>query len=88
MAGFEVHRRNLTDWLDRMGLIDAGAGARLDRALGYFEPHFTSHQALDEDTALQHEVRNVARAVVNAVGALRKGTLVQPDGGLDAPRPK
>jgi hypothetical protein len=33
-------------------------------------------------------VRNVARAVARAVGALRAGRLEPPDAGLEPPRPK
>ena len=88
MAGVEVHRRNLTDWLEWMGLVDAGAAAKLDRYVGYFEPYYNSHDALDKDTALQEEVRNVARSVVQAVTELRAGRLSQPDKKVKAPRPK
>jgi len=42
----------------------------------------------DADLALQEEVRNVARAVVHAVGELRAGRLSRPDAGLGRPRPK
>jgi hypothetical protein len=68
VAGIEGTRRGLSDWLDWMGLIDAGALARLDRFIGYYEPYATSHEALDGDQAVQEETRNVARAVVKAVG--------------------
>jgi multimeric flavodoxin WrbA len=88
VAGFESQRRNLSDWLDWMGLLDAGAASRLDRAIGYYEPYFDSHEALDRDEAVQDEVRNVARAVAHAVGELRAGRLSAPDRGLQAPRPK
>ena len=88
VAGVESHRRNLTDWLDWMGLIDAGAAARLDRFIGYYQPYFDSHDALDADTAVQDEVRNVARAVLQAVSELRAGRLSQPDGRLKPPRRK
>ena len=88
VAGTEGVRRALSDWLDWMGLIDAGARARLDRFIGYYEPYATSHEALDRDTALMEEVRNVARAVVNAVGEARAGTLSMPDRDLHAARPK
>jgi multimeric flavodoxin WrbA len=88
VAGVEEHRRNLTDWLEWMGMIDAGAAARLDRYIGYFEPYFNSHDALDADTAVQDEVRNVARSVVCAVKELRAGRLSQPDKHAAAPRPK
>ncbi|GAA4342966.1 flavodoxin family protein [Variovorax defluvii] len=88
VAGVESLRRNLSDWLDWMGLIDAGAQARLDRYLGYYEPYATGHDALDRDTGLQEEVRNVARAVARAVMALRAGRLTTADAGLEPPRPK
>jgi hypothetical protein len=68
VAGIESQRRSLTDWLDWMGMIDAGESARFDRYIGYYEPHYSSHDTLDEDHAVQEEVRNVARSVVNAVG--------------------
>jgi multimeric flavodoxin WrbA len=88
VAGVESHRRNLTDWLDWMGLIGAGAAATLDRYIGYYEPYCDSHAALDQDKAVQEETRHVARAVVQAVRQLRAGQLGQPDRGLKAPRPK
>ena len=88
VAGIEGSRRGLSDWLDWMGLIDAGSQARLDRYVGYYEPYATSHQTLDADTAMQAEVRNVASAVAHAVKALRAGKLVQPDKDLVRPRPK
>jgi multimeric flavodoxin WrbA len=88
VAGIEGVRRSLSDWLDWMGLIDAGAMSRLDRMIGYYEPYATSHDALDRDTAVVEEVRNAARAVVNAVGELRAGRLSKPDGKLKSPRPK
>ena len=49
VAGIEGSRRALSDWLDWMGLIDAGDQARLDRFIGYYEPYATSHEALDRD---------------------------------------
>ncbi|MET0517475.1 MAG: flavodoxin family protein, partial [Burkholderiaceae bacterium] len=88
VAGIEGHRHSLADWLDWMGLIDAGAGARLARYIGYYEPYYNSHDALDRDRAVQQETRNVARAVVRAVTALRAGQLSQPDQSLKWPRTK
>lgn len=87
VAGIEGSRRGLSDWLDWMGLIDAGAQARLDRYIGYFEPYATSHDGLDLDLAIQTEARNVARAVAITVKALRTGTLT-PMPVLKPPRPK
>jgi len=87
-AGVESQRRNLSDWLDWMGLVDAGAGARLDRYVGYYTPYATSHDDLDREVALHEEVRNVGRAVVRAVADLRAGRLSRPDAGLTRPRLK
>ncbi len=88
VAGIEGVRRSLSDWLDWMGLIDAGTHARLDRFIGYYQPYATSHDELDRDEPMQEEVRNVARAVVNAVRELRDGRLSAPDADLALPRPK
>lgn len=88
VAGIESLRRNLCDWLEWMGLIDAGAQARLDRYIGYYEPYATSQEALDREQALQEEVRNVARAVARAVAQLRAGQLKPADSCLHRPRPK
>jgi multimeric flavodoxin WrbA len=88
VAGVESVRRALSDWLDWMGLIDAGFQARLDRYIGYYEPYATSHEALDRDTGVQEEVRNVARAVVHAVGDLRAGRLQRADATVTPPRNK
>ncbi|MEZ0307375.1 MAG: flavodoxin family protein, partial [Ramlibacter sp.] len=81
-------RRALCDWLDWMGLIGAGKDAALDRYIGYYEPYATSHDALDKDTAVQEEVRNIARAVADAVVALRAGRLEPPHRKLAMPRVK
>jgi multimeric flavodoxin WrbA len=88
VAGIEGSRRGLSDWLDWMGRIDAGAQARLDRYIGYFEPYATSHDTLDRDTDMQEETRNVARAVAKAVVELRAGRLQAVQPKLKRPRPK
>ena len=88
VAGIEGSRRSLGDWLDWMGLIDAGPPAQLDRFIGYYEPYATSHEALDRDLALQQEARNVALAVAHAVKELRSGTLAAVQPRLQRPRPK
>ena len=88
VAGIEGVRRGLSDWLDWMGLIDAGPQARLDRFIGYYESYAKSHEVLDGDAAVQEEVRNVARAVAEAVAELRAGSLSAPDKNLERPRPK
>ena len=88
VAGVESLRHALCDWLDWMGLIDAGVQARLDLYIGYYQPYATSHDALDDDVDVQEETRNVARAVAAAVGQLRAGKLSVPDRALSRPRPK
>jgi multimeric flavodoxin WrbA len=88
VGGIDGTRRALTDWLDWMGLIDAGFTAKLERYIGYYEPYATSHQALDRDTGVQEEVRNAARAVAIAVAEMRAGRLQAPDRQLERPRKK
>ena len=88
VACVETHRRNLTDWLDWMGLMSTGHWSQLDRYIGYYEPYFNSHEALDKDTAIQEEVRNVARSVVVAIEELRAGRLSQPDKQIKSVRTK
>jgi len=88
VAGIEGSRRALSDWLDWMGFIDAGAQALLDRYIGYYEPYATSHDALDRDEPVQEEARNVARAVAKAVVELRAGRLQAVQPILSRPRPK
>jgi multimeric flavodoxin WrbA len=83
--GADVLRRSLTDWLNDMELIEVSA---IDRYIGYYEPYATSHDALDRDTAIQQEVRNSARMLIEAVGLQRAGKLPQPGRNLKDPRPK
>jgi multimeric flavodoxin WrbA len=88
VAGIESVRRNLADWLDWMGLIDAGMQSALDRYVGYYESYAESHEVLDRDQAFQQEVRNVAQSVAIAVGQLRSGWLSKPDAEVRPVRPK
>ncbi len=88
VAGVESHRRNLVDWLAWMDMVDAGPVAKLDRYIGFYQPYCNSHEALDKATAVQDEVREVARAVAAAVTELRAWRLRPPDPRIAAPRPK
>jgi multimeric flavodoxin WrbA len=88
VAGLDSARSALSGWLDWMGLQDAGAQGVLDRYIGYFAPYATSHEALDRDTAMQEETRNVARAVASAVAELRIRQHQPPRQVLSRPRPK
>jgi multimeric flavodoxin WrbA len=86
-AGAENLRRMLTDWLIDMHLVPAGTAALLDRYVGYYKPYATSHAELDGETALFEEVRNAARALIEAVARYRAGE--RPAGAtLHEPRPK
>lgn len=88
VAGIEGTRRALSDWLDWMGLVDAGVLSRLDRFIGYYDSYALSHETLDHDDAVQEEVRNVGRAVAAAVNELRAGRLSRPDARIKTVRPK
>jgi multimeric flavodoxin WrbA len=88
VEGVQDTRNALADWLGWMGLTDAGDLSKLDRYIGYYRPYATSHDDLDADTAVQEEVRNVARAVAVAVGHMRAGKRPIPDANLERPRPK
>jgi multimeric flavodoxin WrbA len=84
--GVETLRRSLSDWLSDMHLIPAESSAMVGRYIGYYEPYATSHEALDEDEALQEEVRNAARALLSRVRELRSGNYVPQQ--RSEPRPK
>lgn len=88
VAGIEGTRRSLSDWLSWMGLVDSGSFGALDRFIGYYESYAESHEALDRDTDMQEEVRNVARAVALTVQDLRSGRTVPPAAKLKAARLK
>ncbi len=88
VEGAENVRRSLADWLRFMHLVPAGVPAELDRYIGYWEPYATSHQALDKDQAIQDEVRNAAKTLLEAVQARRSGHLVSAGDKLESPRQK
>ena len=81
-------RRSISDWLCYMHLCPAGPVAELDRYIGYWNPYATSHDELDADAAVQEEVRNAARALLEGVLARRSGTLVTSGEELRQPRQK
>jgi hypothetical protein len=71
-----------------MKLIPTGHTGSVGRYVGFYQPYATSHAALDDDTGFQEEVRNAAKSLVNVVREIRAGRVVQPDHGLEDPRPK
>jgi len=86
-GGAETLRRSLTDWLTDMKLLPAMPQGGIDRYIGYYEPYATSHEALDKDTAVQQDVRNAAKALVEAVPLSRAGRYPDLEAESD-PRPK
>ena len=87
-VGAETLRRSLSDWLQDMHLVPAHYSATIDRYIGYYEPYATSHFALDEDAAIQREVRGAARALMAAVRGYRAGKVADGAVAGDGPRPK
>ncbi len=88
VEGAENVRRSLSDWLRFMDLVPAGVNAELDRYIGYWQPYATSHEALDADSAMQEEVRNAARTLVEAAKANHAGELLVAGRDLTPPRQK
>jgi hypothetical protein len=88
VEGAESVPRSLSDWLCSMQLIPAGPLAELDRYIGYWKPYAASHQELDADVAIQEEVRNAARTLLEAVIAHRGGTISAAGADLKPPRQK
>jgi multimeric flavodoxin WrbA len=86
-GGVENLRRSLSDWLNDMELIQAGANSCLDRYIDYYGKYATSHDAYDDDEALHEEVRNAARALHLHVQKRRQG-FISADEKLEAPREK
>ena len=62
--------------------------SELDRYIGYWKPYATSHADLDVDTALQEEVRNAARTLLEGVLAKLGGKLITAGENLRPPRQK
>jgi hypothetical protein len=71
-----------------MHLCPAGPTAELDRYIGYWKPYATSHDDLDADEAVQEEVRNAARTLLEGVRAKRSGRWVMAGESLPQPRQK
>jgi multimeric flavodoxin WrbA len=88
VEGAENVRRSVADWLRYMHLIPAGSLAELDRYIGYWQPYATSHDALDADKAIEEEVRNAARTLLEAVQGVRAGRLLAAGTELKQPRQK
>ncbi|HEY5102013.1 MAG TPA: flavodoxin family protein [Steroidobacteraceae bacterium] len=88
VEGAENVRRSLHDWLCSLHLSPAGADAELDRYIGYWKPYASSHEELDADEAVQEEVKNTGRVLLEAVMKTRSGMQVNAGKDLKAPREK
>ncbi|WP_017957115.1 flavodoxin family protein [Rhizobium leguminosarum] len=86
--GVENVRCSVSNWLTSMDLIPAGALAEVDRYIGYWEPYATSHDAFEKDTAIQEEVRNAARTLLEGITSRRNGKMVLAGRRLKQPREK
>lgn len=87
VEGTKDVRRSISDWLKFMEMAPAGPLAELDRYIGYWEPYATNHEALDKDLAMQGEVRNVAKTLLDAV-LLHRDKAQIPGSELKPPRQK
>ena len=88
VEGAENVRRAISDWLSCMHLCPAGLKAEVDRYIGYWKPYATSHAELDADTAIQDEVRNAARTLLEGVQDVLAGKRVSAGENLQPPRQK
>jgi multimeric flavodoxin WrbA len=88
VEGVEEVRRALHDWLLWMRLVPAGPASQLGRYVGYYQPYATSHDELDQDAALQQEVRNAAESLLETVRRLRRGECGPSEADVREPRPK
>jgi len=81
-VGAETLRRTLSDWLIDMDLISAGSMSEIDGYIGYEEPYATSHKALDDDNAIQQDVRSAATTLARAIKLQAENQLQRADSGL------
>ena len=88
VEGVENVRRSIHDWLCFMHLCPPGPTAELDRYIGYWKPYATSHLELDADEAVQEEVRNVARTLLEGVVTKRAGRMTNAGEDIEQPRQK
>ena len=80
--GAETLRRSLVDWLTDMKMVSAGTLAELEGYIGYEEPYATSHEAFDDDQAMQQDVRTAALSLARAVKFRAEGQMSMGDHGL------
>jgi multimeric flavodoxin WrbA len=84
-AGAEMVRRQLSEWLTDIGLIQAGPSGVFDAWIGYYRPYATSHDDLDRDDDTFTRVANATRSLMAMVTQIRTGDYQPPDAGLTPP---
>lgn len=87
-AGPEFADPALCIFVRRDQRLSSIATSGLDRYIGYWKPYATSHEELDADRAIQEEVRNAARTLLDGVRMKRAGQFVAAGQELTQPRQK
>ena len=87
-AGAEMVRRQLSEWLTDIGLVQAGPTSVFDAWIGYYRPYATSHDDLDRDEDTFTRVENAARSLMTMVTQIRSGHYQRSDAGLAPPTQK
>lgn len=81
-------RRNLTDWLNDMQLIQAGSGGVVSGYIGYYKTYAESHDDYDHSPDFITEVETAAASLVRQVEFNRARKYYPPDLGLEHPMQK
>lgn len=87
-GGANELKNALTDWAKDLHMIPASNESEIARYIGYYEPYYKSHVALDKDEAIQEETKNVARTIAKTVTAQLQGLTTFTDPQQKEPRAK
>ena len=87
-GGAEALKDHLTTWAQDLHMIPASNKSQIGRYIGYYEPYYKSHEALDKDAAIQDETRNVARSIALTVREARESRVGFADPHFKEPRQK
>lgn len=87
-TGVEGVRRNLTDWLNDLQLIQAGSGGLVGGYIGYYKTYAESHDDYDQSQDFITEVETAAASLVRQVELNRCQKYYPPDLGLEHPMQK
>ena len=87
-TGVENLRRNLTDWLNDLQLIQAGSGGVVGGYIGYYKTYAESHDDYDHSPDFITEVETAAASLVRQIEFNRSRKYYPPDLGLEHPMQK